>query len=186
MVRLENIIKNLEDVDLSGMDILRISQYAVHIYTYEEILNFNTIEELLGPKKAAIILYQTKSNYGHWVLIMETTGENPTQPQNKHIEFFDPYAFNIDEELKFSNYNLKMHNGQIIPHLSLLVLKSGIPVKVNTYKLQKFAKHVNTCGRWCAVRALYRNIPLYQFVGMFTSNSCYDPDFWISTITLNS
>lgn len=186
MVKLTGIISKLEDRDLTGADIIRLSHNTVNVYTYEEILQYDTLEGLLGRVEAAVILYQTKANYGHWVLVMKTKSGSPSQPGHEHIEFFDPYAMQPDEELKLSTYNLKQHRGEMVPYLSYLIGQSGLPLKVNNYRLQKFARHVNTCGRWCAIRALWREIPLTRFAGIFTSNDNYDPDFWVSAITMLS
>ena len=178
MPKLDADIARLEDVDLTGADIERISGYGVNVYTYEQLPSFDSIDELLGSKKATVILYQTEKQYGHWVLLFEnTSGDTP------HIEFFDSLGWEPDSELKLSEYNIKQHRGEIVPYLSYLISRSALKVKYNNYPLQKFARHVNTCGRWCAIRALWRHVPLNEFVAMFSNNKEYPPDFWVSALT---
>ena len=147
----------------------------VNIYTYEDILGYQSIESLLGSKDACIILYQIQENYGHWILLMKHIN---------HIEFFDPYAFKPDEELKLSTYNLKMHRGKMIPYLSLLLSKVPYPVHYNKVQLQKYKKNVNDCGRHCVVRYIYRNMEISDYVLFIGKNNMGDADFCVSAITL--
>lgn len=181
-MKLETIISDLEKNDIKGSDVIRLSGNSVDVYTYEDIMKFQTLDQLLGNKKAAVVLYQTKQNFGHWVLIMQLKKDNGSP----YIEFFDPYAFKIDEELKLSDYNIKMHGGKIIPYLSYLVMQSRLPIIMNNVRLQKFSHHVNTCGRHVAVRAKFRHINLITYAKMLTDNMAYNADFWVSALTLLS
>ena len=100
------------------------------------------------------------------------------------LEFYDSLGWKLDEELKLSSFNLRVHQGEEVPHLTHLVEKSNYKIINNTVKLQKDAKDDNTCGRWAGLRVRLRHIPLKKFVAMFQNLSYENPDFWISALTI--
>ena len=169
MNSIEEIIRNAESYDLSAKDIEDICENKVKITAYSELVNVNSLDEIFSPEGNAIILYQTKQNFGHWVALLK----NET-----HIEFFDSYGFKMDEELSFATYNNT-------PYLTNLFKKSGEQLIYNDVRLQKFAHEINTCGRWTSLRVVLRDYPLNDFIDMFKSNgSAYDGDFWVSSLTI--
>ena len=169
-------IKKSEQYDLSDNDILRITDNKTKIFLYSDLENVNTIDEILQPYGCCVILYQLEANIGHWVCLIKRG--------DRKIEFFDPYGFAIDEELKYSKYNLRKHNGKIVPHLTALLEKSNYSIKSNTVKLQQFKEHVNTCGRYCALRIRFKDVSINKFIELFTKNKYYNSDFWVSAMTL--
>ena len=169
-------IERAEDVYLSDADVLRITDHKCKILLYSALEHFHNIDSMLAPHGAAIVLYQLEQNVGHWVAIIKQG--------SKHIEVFDPYALKIDEELQFSQYNLRRHNGMRVPHLTHLLDNSPYTVSYNDVQLQQFKHHVNTCGRWCALRVRFRSDSLDEFIALFTKNECYDGDFWVSALTI--
>jgi hypothetical protein len=177
MSGIDKQIYKAEEIDLTGADINRIIDGKALIITYEQLDKYNTINELLELYEAAVILYETKQNYGHWVCIfINNKGE---------LEFFDSYGLYVDEELKISpEFNMRLHNGVLVPHLSALVSKSNYKFVWNKKQLQKFLPDINTCGRWVAMRLRFRDIDLNKFIDLFTKNQYYDADFWISAMSL--
>jgi len=177
MSGIDKDIHNAESIDLTENDIKRIIDGKALIITYSELEKYNTINELLELYEAAVILYETKKNFGHWVCIFINN--------NGELEFFDSYGLYIDEELKIApDYNMRMHNGVLVPHLSALVSKSKYKLVYNKKQLQKVLEHVNTCGRWVAMRLRFRDISLNEFINLFTKNQYYDSDFWISAMSI--
>ena len=166
-----NIIQS-ENIDLSGADIERITDGKCRIIAYEDLSGFLNIDQLLQPHNAVIILYQTKKNYGHWVSILK---------YDNNIEFFDPYGFGVDEELEIIEH---LHIRNEKPHLTELLNSSNYNIIVNNKKLQKFAEHINTCGRWCSLRVRFKDVDLKKFTDLMTKNKCYDGDFWVSALTI--
>ena len=172
---MSGIDKNIlgsENIDLSGADIERITDGKCKIIAYEELQKYNTLDELLNPYDAVIVLYQTKKNYGHWVSILK---------YDNYIEFFDPYGFGIDEELEIIDH---LHLRNQTPHLTYLINESNYRVIFNDKKLQKFSEHINTCGRWCSLRVRFKDISLKKFINLMTKNKYYDGDFWVSALTI--
>lgn len=176
MSGIDKDIYRAEDYDLSDDDILRITDNRTKIFLYSDLENVNNIDEILNPYGCCVILYQLEQNVGHWICLI--------RHKNNTLEFFDPYGMYIDEELKYSNYNLRRHRGVLTPHLTALIDKSNYKLLVNDNKLQKFKHHVNTCGRWVALRIRFKDVSLKRFVELFTRNKCYDADWFVSAMTL--
>jgi hypothetical protein len=173
---MDQIIKNAENYDLSGEDIMRMCKNKVKIISYEEMENYKTIDDVFDNNDATIILYETKKNFGHWVLLLKEGNE---------LEFFDSYGLKPDEELKYDNgYNAKIHNGVLVPHLTRLLNSSTYKLNYNKKRLQKLLKDMNTCGRWCVSRVLLRDQKLSKFQKLFTDNVNHNPDFWVTAYTL--
>lgn len=173
---MDKIIKNAEIMDLSGEDIMRMCKNKVKIIDYETMENYKTIDDVFDNNNATIILYETKKNFGHWTLLLK---------DNDNLEFFDPYGLKPDEELKYdNNYNTRIHNGVLVPHLTHLLNDSPYKLNYNKKRLQKMLKDINTCGRWCVSRVILRNYTLPEFQKLFTDNVNHTPDFWVTAYTL--
>ena len=165
---LDNLIKNGEANDLSNDDIRNITNNKCKVISYHDLINVNNIDELFTIDNACIILYEMKQDFGHWTTLIR---HNDSQ-----IEFFDPYGFQMDTELKIAIYDNT-------PFLTNLFNKSNYRLIQNTSQLQTLASEVNTCGRWCALRVVLKNIPLGEFVRYFTTNQHYNNDFWATALT---
>ena len=175
MSGIDKDIERSENIYLSDEDILRITDHKCKVLLYSDLEQYHDIDSVLAPHGAVVILYQLEQNVGHWIAVIK---------HGKHLEIFDPYAMEIDEELQFSQYNLRRHNGKKVPHLTHLLYSSPYKISYNDVQLQKFKHHVNTCGRWCALRVRFRSDSLDRFVDLFTKNKAYDPDFWVSCLTI--
>ena len=119
---LEEITNYFTKQDLSSVDIKDLTGKAP--YTYEELGQFHTLNQLLGTEGFAVILYQTTKTSGHWTSIV----------RNKHtnqIFFFDSYGLHYDGEIQYTPYNQKLPR-----YLSQLIDSSGEDVKCNQYDFQ--------------------------------------------------
>jgi len=175
MPTISNLIRDAEKIDLSGSDIETITQGAAHIMSYEQLHKYTTIDQVFGTKEAIILLYQTRQNFGHWTCLIKQS--------DSVLSFFDSYGFKIDSELKYADYNLRIHQGKVVPHLSHLILQSDYKVMSNTRRLQKFAKDINTCGRYTAMRVRLRHLNNDQFDRLFL-NQRDSPDYLVSSLTI--
>jgi hypothetical protein len=172
---LVNRARELEKHDIDEQDVKRIAGYDIPVYRYHQLSRFNTLDGALGNTKSMVVLYQTTKWYGHFVLVMK---------QNGVTEFFDSYGFKMDEELPFASYNLRLHRGQAVPHLSHLIQADGSKVINNNVRLQEFAHQISTCGRWVAWRARLRHMSLREFQVLMGSNKYYKPDMYVSMVTM--
>ena len=178
MKNLDYAISQAEKVSLSDSDVRELTKGKCRVMLYSDLMNFNTIDEVLEPHGAVILLYQTDERlYGHYIALFKDAN-NP----NKLI-FYDSYGLKMDEELKFSKYNIKFMGG-IVPHLSDLIHRSKYSVESNMKRMQKNNKDENTCGRYAALRVIFRNLSNTQFNYMLSSNKHYDSDYAVSILTL--
>lgn len=168
-------INKLKDKSLSGDDLINLVDGKANILTYPELSQYKNIDQCLKPHNALIILVETKKNYGHWVCLLKN---------GKTLEYFDPYGLKVDDALKFIPAHFRMENNEKFPHLSYLLLNSKYELVYNHYKLQKFMKDVNTCGRHVAMRIILRNVPIDEYIALLTKTKHYNPDFFVTALTL--
>lgn len=152
-------IEELEDYSFNQRDIRRVSGCS-NIMEYGQLAKYNSIDAVLGAQKAVIILYTTKEDYGHWVCLTLV---------NRELEFFDSYAFQMDDELKYIPKYHRREMGEDTPHLTVLVRRSKYNLTQNKTQLQTFAEHINTCGRWVSARVRLRTMTLRSFIQMFSN-----------------
>ena len=162
-------------ISYSEDDMRRICEGKVKIVPYRYASQCQSIHELLGPHKAAIILYETEPNYGHWVALFEVT---PTM-----VEFFDPYGYSPDSQLKLVPAEFRSKSAQNFPFLSQLIKAHYRSVIFNDKKLQRSGPGTSTCGRWCALRVCCRNIPLKTFQRWFIGQRL-TPDMYVTALTM--
>lgn len=171
---IEQLTKFFITQDLSNTDIKTIT--GKEPYTYEELQQFNNLDDLLGTENFAIILYQTTKTSGHWTAIVKNI-------HNNQIIFFDSYGLYPDTEIQYTQYN------QSLPmYLTRLIKESGKDIKYNNVDYQKWSKSVSTCGRWASIAVkLLKHIELSTFEQLFTTNQnslINQPDFTATLLTL--
>lgn len=164
----KNILK-LESIALSNKDILHLTNNKCNVMSYDDLLNYKTLDEALGPFGALCVLYEFGYRYGHWVAVIKVN--------DNLIEFFDPLSSKPDREWKFISDEYKKK-----PYLSYLMKESPYNLSYNQYKFQKNKKGINTCGRHCALRIILKNYSLEQYK-KFLTNKKYDPDFMVTVLT---
>jgi hypothetical protein len=161
---LEDVVKNGEQYALSGSDMLDLTEHKYRVYKYQDLENVNSIDELLGRNGGFILLFQNTASSGHWVTVFKIN--------DKTLEFYDSYGLNVDEELEFTEFNRRRHQGKVVPHLSHLLNNSRYNVISNDYDFQgkENLTQTQTCGRFCGYRLRHRNIPLKEFQDLFKKN----------------
>lgn len=145
---------------LSNEELYEMMNGNIKIVIYPELINYNSIEELLYPYGAVIILYLMKSDTGHWVTLFR-------YPNSNKIEFFDPYGKKPDYGLKLIPIVFREENNMYYPHLTWLMSKYNGPVEYNNYKFQELNPLISTCGRWVLTRLYFKDKTLKQFKKMF-------------------
>jgi len=142
------------------------------IIDYEQLKNYNSIDELLpNDKDYIIILYEHEQNSGHWVLVSKNNGK---------IEFFCSYGIAPDHQLKWVDYNTRKELGSDVPHLSYLFDSCPYEVIYNEIPYQSEDQSIATCGKYCVVRVktMKQGIPLEKFQKFMKSskpkNMSYD------------
>lgn len=151
----KEILKEYEDIALSDKEVLKLIDKKANLILYPDLINYNTIDEILDPYGACILLFEAKPKYGHWCCIFKI---NDTL-----LEFFNPYSGYPDDSLEYIPMHFRLISNQYYPYLSLLMLNSPYELSYNEYKFQKHNKNIKTCGRWCAIRINFRYYSLDQF-----------------------
>lgn len=135
---------------LSGLDMKSLTPDAT-VMTYRELKKCKTL-----PQLPLVILYETSPGIGHWVIVLET-------PEG--IEHFDSYGIKPDGEISFVPTKWRAALGMQQPHLIQLLLDTMKPINFNDWPLQGKGR-IATCGRWCTLRARYRELTSDAFGGM--------------------
>lgn len=135
---------------LSGLDMKSLTPDAT-VMTYRELKKHKVL-----PKLPLVILYETSPGIGHWVIVLET-------PEG--IEHFDSYGIKPDGEISFVPTKWRAALGMQQPHLIQLLLDTMKPINFNDWPLQGKGR-IATCGRWCTLRARYRELTSDAFGGM--------------------
>ena len=177
---LDVIVKDAENIALSGSDLETITEGKANIIKYSDLHQYNSIDDVFGSKESIIILYLKKSNFGHWCCLFKA----PWKPET--LYFYDSYGFQLDEEIKFADEQLRIHQGQEVPHLTHLIRKSNYYLEQNDFQYQSKEHHINTCGRWAGMRVRHMDMSPTQFKTFFTKNKHYTPDFWVSVLSIPS
>lgn len=175
---MEKQIKTLLNKSLSNDEIMNIIDGKANLIPYSKVHKYKTLDQLLGKYKACIILYETKQNYGHWCCIFMNTP--------KLCEFFDPYGLFPDVELKFINNNYAKMSYQDKKYLTQLMIDSPYLLSYNHFPFQQLKEGVNTCGRWVALRLLFRHLLLDDFIKIFGKKRGFSKDVGAALITINA
>lgn len=153
-----------ESKSLSGDDIYKLLNGKTNIIEYPDLANYNSVEELLSPFGNVVILYLSSEDYGHWTTLFQ-------YPNSNVIEFFDPYSMVPDGEFRYIDTQKRKELKESSPLLSELLIKYDGPIEYNNYKFQRFAKNVNTCGRWVVLRLTMKDLTLEQFRNIFITDA---------------
>jgi hypothetical protein len=172
---IDKLVAKQKTKSLSSSEVKRLCNGKVKIITYPELTKYKTLDQLLKPYGAIIILYLTSENYGHWVACF--------MRDKKNVEFFDSYGLIVDSELKFAPQYFRKEHNMVYPHLTYLLLKSGYKVHYNNHKLQSDKRDTSTCGRHCAVRIMLRHLKIEDYVKLL-KNEYRDPDYIVTALTL--
>lgn len=149
-----DILTEYEDVALSNHDLIQMLNGQANIVTYPELINYNRIDDVLGPTGAAFILFETEPRYGHWVALMK---------RGNTIEYFDPYGGIIDGTLDYIPRDFQKQSNQDKTYLTKLLLDSPYEIEYNEFPFQKQGDKIKTCGRHSAVRLLLKDLDIYEY-----------------------
>jgi hypothetical protein len=117
-----NDIQRIERKPLSDADLRTILGDNLKIIKYSELANVESLDALL-PKSTdyCILLYETEENSGHWVALMRYTSVS----DQDRFEFFDPYGYKPDSELRWISQQMRESLGQEEPYLTKLIKQAN-------------------------------------------------------------
>jgi hypothetical protein len=160
-------LKNLKKYSLSGSDILECLNNQTLILTYNMLMKYNDIDEILKPFNNFVLLYKSSDDYGHFTCIMR---------YNNNLEFFCPYGIPLDEQQNYINNNINEKYYQNTYKLSKLFLDSPYDIIINKKKLQKMNLNNACCGRYVVLRLLFNNLNLQSFLELMKKEGNFTED----------
>lgn len=158
-------LNKLKATPLSGTDVVELVEGKANMVRYRDLHKFRTIDQVLGPHRAAFILFETSDGFGHWVAIY---------CNNNTLYFFNSYAGYPDDTLQVIDDEYRVQSQQDFPYLSQLMYNSPYELEYNDLKLQDKGGNIMTCGRWCALFILMRELPVDNFSAIFKSKYADD------------
>jgi hypothetical protein len=164
--------EKIKNTPISGDRISEVLGDKINVISYNELTKMNSLDEVLNPYRACVILFQTRDNFGHWVLCFERP--------NGNIEFFDSLSYFPEDELNFISKSYKLKHGLGYPYLIKMLYESGRQIEYNDHKLQ--GDHSSTCGRWVIARYIMKDYDIDIFAKIFM-NSALSPDDELVRIT---
>lgn len=131
---------------------------------YPDLKNMS-LEDVFRINDCAVILFLTDHNYGHFICLTRN---------GKLISFQDSYGYSPDGEYQFINSNDKKKLKQTGAYISNLLMKAmdiGYKIEFNEVHNQSDNEDVATCGRWCVIRCLFKELNNDEF-NLMISNVC--------------
>ena len=156
------MLARLEDIALSNKDILELLNRQCSIILYPDLHKYKTIDDVLGPHEACIILFESKPKYGHWCAVWKL--------DKNTCSFFNPYGGYPDDSLIYIDDWFRRKSNQQFPYLSQLLLDSPYDLTYNEYQYQARASNIKTCGRHCVVRLFNRSLTDSQYHNYINRN----------------
>lgn len=171
---IENIVKHYTDRDLTGVEIQNLIGKPPVLYSDLSKYTFNTFFPRNSPYQ--VVLLQTKAvNFGHYVACFLT---------DDAIYYQDSYGLGAPDTYK----SYTKFDEEYPPLLKNLLATDPQRRTVisNTVDYQKWG-NAQTCGRWAALRILFRNLTNPQFESLFRGNRGFlnRPDYVATILTLN-
>jgi hypothetical protein len=160
-------LNKLKNIALSDHDVMNLVKGRARVVLYSDLWKYKTLDELLAPYGAIFLLYEWKPGSGHWIAVFK---------QDKNTaEVYDPYSAFIDDELSWVPSKFKDISNQNYPYLTALFLNSKYKNLIyNQYKFQKHGDGIKTCGRWSALRIMFRDLDLDSFAKLFLGKNADD------------
>lgn len=153
-------IDTYKSKSLSDIDMKALMGGRCNILVYGELQRVSDLNQILKPYDVCFILYEWYPGYGHWCALVrhKNTGG---------VEFFDPYGGFPDSQLSHVPADFVHESGQDDKYLSKLMLKYDGPLSYNEFKFQHKDKNISSCGRWCCLRAILKDVGLNEFKKLF-------------------
>lgn len=178
-----DIILNIEAIALTGDDLVTIARKMgmpnSNWILYNDLGKVTRMEDLfMGDTIALYVLLEIvdgDSNVGHWITLILNRDTNT-------LIHYDSYGFNVDQETSIT--------GQDKGLLLNLIRSSQLTHDVNKYQHQSNDEraNVNTCGRFCSLRAVFFQLTNKEFNNLIIEPPIKDrlianPDVLVASLT---
>lgn len=153
-----SIIEYFKGLPLSGEQVMRLVDDRANLVMYKDLHQYDNIDDIIGPHGAAYIFFEFEPGMGHWTCLCL---------RGKTLYFFNSYAGYPDDSLKHIDKRFRNKTNQDFGYLSKLLSECNYNLGYNEFRFQGAGRNVMTCGRWCALFILMKDIPLAKFAKMF-------------------
>lgn len=137
--------ERLKRTPLGDFEIQTYLEGKTKVLKYNEIPQYNNLEQLLYPHGNCVILLETKTDFGHWICIKRT---------GDVISFFDSYGDFPDQQKKFVNTKFLRDSGQKFNIICKMLDEASYKytIEFSERRLQNMNDlSIATCGLWCSV-----------------------------------
>ena len=171
---MDKLIRKVYINDLSLQDVKDLTRDKVPVILYDNLNINDDILNIIGERSFLLFPVSANSPSGHWIAIIY-------RKETHTIEYWDPYGFTIDQELRFStNPNVERNV------LGKLFLKAqqqySVKIEYNTFKYQKLITGNNTCGKHCSFRLRMHFLTNIQYSKLMLNQSM-SADWLVSIIS---
>lgn len=147
---------------LTDGEVKKVAGNPFRIVDYSQLAEMTSADQLFARSPVVALLYLNEingNNYsGHWTCLIN-------RPDS--IELFDSYGNAVDEFFDQKTRADRVATNSPKNYLAKLLLGSGKRIDYNEFKFQGSRCNINTCGRWCGLRARHRKLPLKDFQDVF-------------------
>jgi len=163
-----DILLNIESISLSGDDLKMIAskmgQPNTEWILYDDLKKVSKIEDLfMGEINAVYVLLEIindaqNGNVGHWILLILNRDTNV-------LTHYDSYGFNVDQETTITGQDkgLLLNLVRNSNSFSTNAKKWKLDVNKHPHQANNEREKVNTCGRFCCVRAIFFRLTNDEF-----------------------
>lgn len=166
-------MNELLNESLSGADIQKALNGNCKMVTYDELMDYDSLEDLMSGCDNLIILYLTSDNYGHWTGLFKNG--------NGNLEMFDSYGTFVDDQMKYIPKEFKKKI-KMRPALAKMMYDYNRgDIEYNNWKLQSDNPNVATCGKWVVLRILFKDLDIDKFKDLF-KKGIDNPDLFCAIV----
>ena len=176
---MSTIIKKYEAYSLSNKDIFNLLDGKFNMVLYPNLHKYRSIDEVLGPYGACVLLVEAKERYGHWTCLWKLN-------QNT-VSYFNSYGGYPDDSLDYVPEEFAKENHEDKPYLSVLLDNSPYELTYNEYAYQKRGPDTRTCGRHVCVRLFCRTMDddqYHKYLEHFCEKYNLTPDEFVTLMTI--
>lgn len=178
--KLRKFIDKNKGIPLSDKEVVDLVDNKAKVVLYENLHKYDKIDQVFGNYDAIFLMYQQSPTWGHWVGLLR-------RQKDKEYEFFDPLGYSIDEQLLWTEPEMRKQLNEDYPYLTELLANApdGWEIVENKTKFQKDAKNINSCGKHVFLRIITRNYPLSAYTKYFKSkNKNVNADDMVTILTM--
>lgn len=155
---IESLVNFYKGKPLTGDHILKTLD--VEPILYSDLSKYKSIDDVLGVKGYAVLIYQVTRYDGHYVSIFKD--------DNNNLNFSDPYGFAVDAPI---DDNLVPFDKPLPRYLTQLISKSKYKLIQNNFDYQSKQATVQDCGRHAILRIKLRHMTNEQYKRLLVQSS---------------